>query len=113
MVELATSGEFDGTHLFDAYHVLHNVRKRLRRKENVLLFSKILHARNLHEFDRRSEEARRKLLDQKEEIDVLSRFLSKSSNYCFAKFEPGFVGFSSSTSPNEGLHSLLKKVQPS
>ena len=39
-----------GKHLLDAYHILHNVKKRLADKENVVLFSRILHSRNLAEF---------------------------------------------------------------
>lgn len=45
--ELQESIDFLGIHLLDAYHVLHNVRKRLKRKENVVLFSRILHSKNV------------------------------------------------------------------
>lgn len=61
ITELKAQGDFIGTHLLDAYHVLHNVRKRLKRKENVVLFSKALHARNSSEFDRWAQELRRQM----------------------------------------------------
>lgn len=38
--------------------------------------------------------------------------MNNSHRYCYANFPPIFVGFSSSTSPNEAFHSILKRLQP-
>ena len=46
LVELQSTNEFNGVHLLDAYHILHNVRKKLKEKEHLLFFKKALHARN-------------------------------------------------------------------
>lgn len=51
--------------------------------------------------------------NQQEEGEILDRFLLRSNSFCLAKVEPVFIGFTPSTSPNESVHSLIKKVQPS
>lgn len=59
ILELQRAKDFRGKHLLDSYHVLHNIRKRLRRKENVVLFSRVVHARNISEFNYRVHELRK------------------------------------------------------
>ena len=48
--ELQTLRQFSGIHLYDAFHILHNVKKKLTEKEHVVLFSRILHAKNTIEY---------------------------------------------------------------
>ncbi len=59
--ELKQEGDFQGSHRLDLYHILHNVRKKLSERRQVKLFSRIAHARNNPEFQRRVEEAEKLL----------------------------------------------------
>ncbi len=49
LVELQSLREFEGVHLFDSFHVLHNIYKRLHNKADIRFYSKILHAKNYAE----------------------------------------------------------------
>ena len=73
LAELKEKGEWAGLHLFDAFHILHNVRKRLKKKEDIAFFARLLHAATQPEFDRRLAELKTQL--PKEETYVLDRFL--------------------------------------
>ncbi len=46
LVELQEIGEFRGHHLYDSYHVLHNVYKKLANKAEIHYYARILHAKN-------------------------------------------------------------------
>ena len=77
----------------------------------MVLFSRILHAKNSGEYNRRMEEARNKLPEKDQKI--LSDFDRNSHLYCFSKIDPAFVGLGISSTQNECLHSIFKRQQQS
>jgi len=111
LVELQQKGEWTGLHLYDAFHILHNARKKLARKEHVVYLARLLHSRNRNEYEQRLREARESLFAS--EMEVLDKFDERRNLYCFAHIEPTFISFCASSSPNEALHSLFKRLQPS
>lgn len=47
---LTYEGEWDGLHIFDSYHILNNIRKKLHAKDNLKYFKNLLRARNAQQF---------------------------------------------------------------
>ena len=54
--EMKEKGNYAGSHRLDLFHVLHNLRKRLTNRNQILLFSRLAHARNDQEFQRRQDD---------------------------------------------------------
>ena len=98
LVELQQKAEWTGLHLYDAFHILHNARKKLARKEHVVYLARLLHSRNRNEYEQRLREARESLFAS--EMDVLEKFHERRNLYCFAHVEPVFISFCCSSSPN-------------
>lgn len=48
--DLQTNREFGGYHIYDSYHIIHNIFKKLKKKEEIKYFSRIIHAKNAAEF---------------------------------------------------------------
>jgi len=42
--------EYNGIHLLDTYHILHNIRKRLKEKNHIVYFKRLIHAKNQGSF---------------------------------------------------------------
>lgn len=112
LAELQKADEYHGVHLYDSYHILHNIYRKLGNKSSINYFSRLLHAKTTAEFEKCRDIAEERLVAQEREL--LQRFLEKRELYCFSQIsKTHFFGFTSSSSPNEAFHSILKKAQPS
>ena len=76
LIEIESLGDWNGLHLYDAYHILHNVRKKLTKKEDVTLFARLLHAKSDQEWRKYLPEVKEKLPSS--DLPILEKFVEKS-----------------------------------
>ena len=68
-------GEYDGTHLYDSYHIIHNVYKKLSKKEHIHFFSKLIQAKNAAEWSKWLGMAQEKI--ENRDSELLKVFLGR------------------------------------
>lgn len=110
-MEMKEHGDFLGQHYLDIFHILRNVRKKLEVKEHLAFFSRLIRAKNQQQYDWGLNEAESKLT--RSELTVLERFKANAHLFCLSQLKKEFIGFSCSSSLNEGLHNRLKSLIPS
>jgi hypothetical protein len=98
--------------MYDSYHILHNLYKKLRNKADIRYYANMIHAKNEAELAKHASIAHNKLDNRPG--TPLDHFLKNKHMYCFASSQcKTFLGFTSSSSVNESFHALIKRIQTS
>lgn len=108
--ELVADEEWDGQHLLDIHHVLANIRKQMKRKEDIRLFAELAACPNPQKYTNMLPY----VLDALDIADtpLLEPFLTQSQRYCFSQIRTIFFGFSANTASCEKLNDLIKTAVP-
>jgi hypothetical protein len=110
LMDLKLSGDYEGVHLYDSFHILHNnVFKKLRNKADIRYYSKMMHVKNQVEIARYARIAQENWIEGREQLSGTS---SRIKN--FTALIPWIAKVLSDLHLiNESFHSLIKRFQSS
>ena len=80
--QLKNDRQFQGVHVLDLFHILKNVRKKIKDKSQISYYSQLAACKHNQQFERVLQKVYQKI--DINEINILEEFVKNSHRYCFS-----------------------------